>query len=498
MKKLLFFTVVIGFFVSLNAQETQKIVMPHSVSQDMLKVMGRVPFVPKEPTFLNNPELKKIQKRDSVVNYGYVGTIASQEFAVNTLEGGPYEWGGKNVLLFPDSLVRRFYYRVDRPDESSFGQIFHAVGFVFDPYSQTFGNELNCGLFEDNNEKGVLYGYKIDTVVVRGEYRRTPNYTGNDDTLRLFLSYHDVYPRYGYKGTGNSSEYIVNRWSDTVTYGSIRFLNPKVKYTLPIPTQGSACIPDAASLKTVDYILKASDVWKDANGNDLPKGNVGTMSFNIGLDKHFEVPAGYVVSVIAKFIPGYSYSDGDTIRITHINNSLPDGDPLKYPVDTVLKNTFHISCYNEPSTTEGFYSLTDHGDGVNGRLAEDIDVRYTTNSRWNGGYAYGWYLFPIIYLNLYQADYSDTIHMPRPNGIVSVTDVVSAVYPNPATSELTIRLKEAGQADVAIYNILGQKVQQTTLYDVQNTVSVADLSAGLYVLKVTQNGRIHTIKVTKK
>jgi hypothetical protein len=490
MKKLLFFTVVIGFFVSLNAQETQKIVIPQSQSRDMLKVMDRVPFTPKDPTFLNNSELKKVQKDG--ITYTEYGQVASGEFAVNFAkpEQGTVFSKAMAISLFPDSLVSTTFYKYEAyPDSVSLSQGFPGVGFIFDPYSKGFSASWDKGLFEDNSDarNGILFGYRIDTVTIPAEYRRTDNYTGNDDTLRVYVSYHEYYNR-----PIGVQDYVIYYFTDDTT---TRGLSTLVKYVDSIPEKGSACVPASTTMKVFDYILTASDATRPSTAE---KGMIYSKPLALPLDGGFEVPAGHVASIMVKFIPSYDYNKGDTSKIIWYDERLPEDD--QYTKDTVLKNTLYMLSYNVSSTDADFDLFMDHGMGVNGRITEDKTVRYNLPRMYewmNNTYAFTYYLFPIIYLNLSVAD-NDTILRPPSTGIESVTDVVSGIYPNPVTSELTVRLKEEGQADVAIYNILGQKVQQTTIYDVENTVPVADLSAGLYVLKVTQNGRTHTIKITKK
>jgi hypothetical protein len=205
-----------------------------------------------------------------VVGYTYYGTVESQSFALNVLQT-PFDWERNNILLFPDSMVVKSVIRIDDPNLSSSSRPFHAMGFVFDPYTKTFSRTMERGLFEDEIVNGLLYGYKIDTVTVRGEYRRTSMYAGNPDTLRVYVSHHDVYRR---KSGSVSTEYSLYNWPEAPW---TRLLTPKIKYTLPIPDKGLACVPAAASLQTFDYILQANDT-----NTGLLLGEVGSKSFAVG------------------------------------------------------------------------------------------------------------------------------------------------------------------------------------------------------------------------
>ena len=96
---------------------------------------------------------------------------------------------------------------------------------------------------------------------------------------------------------------------------------------------------------------------------------------------------------------------------------------------------------------------------------------------------------------------SDTVHIKDSIFITDIPNyknIISNVYPNPATTRLTIDLNEAGNANVKIYNILGQVVIEETLQNISNNINIAELSSGLYIVRVNQGGRTHTVKISKK
>src|SRR5690625_2055855 len=59
-------------------------------------------------------------------------------------------------------------------------------------------------------------------------------------------------------------------------------------------------------------------------------------------------------------------------------------------------------------------------------------------------------------------------------------------YPNPATTVLNIVLE--GKSQVEIYSLLGQRVVQQQIQD-QGTIAVDHLNSGLYIVKISQNGK---------
>ena len=69
-----------------------------------------------------------------------------------------------------------------------------------------------------------------------------------------------------------------------------------------------------------------------------------------------------------------------------------------------------------------------------------------------------------------------------------------SLYPNPAFE--TVRIEGARPVEVQVYNALGQLVK--TVRDI-NEISVADLSHGVYLLRITDmNGMVYTDKITKQ
>ncbi|TGE25522.1 T9SS type A sorting domain-containing protein [Hymenobacter aquaticus] len=74
-----------------------------------------------------------------------------------------------------------------------------------------------------------------------------------------------------------------------------------------------------------------------------------------------------------------------------------------------------------------------------------------------------------------------------------------SVFPNPATNRLTLRTgKEGVGAAVAIYNALGQRVQQTVASQEEVTLDVSALRAGVYTVRFTTAEGIATRSFVKQ
>jgi len=84
--------------------------------------------------------------------------------------------------------------------------------------------------------------------------------------------------------------------------------------------------------------------------------------------------------------------------------------------------------------------------------------------------------------------------------IVNVAEMEAqniTVRPNPATNNITVNLAGEGQAHIQLFNLVGQLVYSETATSA-TTINVANLHSGVYMLKVSQNGKVYTSKVVVK
>lgn len=74
-----------------------------------------------------------------------------------------------------------------------------------------------------------------------------------------------------------------------------------------------------------------------------------------------------------------------------------------------------------------------------------------------------------------------------------------ATYPNPVSnSKFTLSSNSSGAKQIAIFNILGKNVLSSSVSGVKATVDVSAISAGIYILKVTEGGKTATKKLVIK
>jgi hypothetical protein len=71
------------------------------------------------------------------------------------------------------------------------------------------------------------------------------------------------------------------------------------------------------------------------------------------------------------------------------------------------------------------------------------------------------------------------------------------IYPNPATSTITIDLSSVDNPSVDVYDIDGRKILTQKLSNSSNTINIDNLSSGLYLFKVTSDQGTATSKVVK-
>ena len=194
-----------------------------------------------------------------------------------------------------------------------------------------------------------------------------------------------------------------------------------------------------------------------------------------------------------------TYIYNDTLYARHFNTGAPAGS--QFLGDRLKKNLFGLRAFDLSSaeySDEDAAQLYDaHGYNTFYALTQAIRHKKPM-ARGNDTFC--------INNNIYDPSQSKTAFFLGlsigDDYIVSVNDynnnLVNSIYPNPATTQLIVELKEAGEATVVVYNLLGQAVLQESLSDMSNKVNIATLSPGMYLVKVNQNGQSHTVKIAKK
>jgi hypothetical protein len=179
------------------------------------------------------------------------GRVSNLAFSANLFGFLPdvyYTYMGYTTSLFPDSLAFRYVRDLGTAGNTGKRSMFASAGFIFDPYSLSFDEFYQKGLFENNS--GVQYGYRLDTLWTYIDYRLQNYNSASPDTLRFDITYFDPYTYF------DTSEYIVTN----INFGSATpyVLCPKFEYPNPIPQKGIGPLVKS-SQRTIDYILKTTD-----------------------------------------------------------------------------------------------------------------------------------------------------------------------------------------------------------------------------------------------
>lgn len=73
------------------------------------------------------------------------------------------------------------------------------------------------------------------------------------------------------------------------------------------------------------------------------------------------------------------------------------------------------------------------------------------------------------------------------------------IFPNPASSELTIEFgrNENIQREISIINIIGTEIIKQVSVETKLTLDISQLNSGIYIVKVTERGTLKTIRFIK-
>ena len=370
MKKILLFAVSMVFAVGLMAQSSLELKVQKQPSpQEMRKIelstseidIRSVSESKEMREILANPIPNAKDVKDEYTPWGWAD---SREYTYRTIGEDDAAWKGEEQMLFPDNMAGIYRYIQNYPSLSGYVSVANAMGYVFDPYSLSYGETFDQRCFETS--VNYLHNYRIDTLDIAADYR-IANYNPNSpDTLRISLSHFDIY----------SPKLNLNiDYFTAIAQSKYKFLSPAVQYIAnPIPAKGITLKPKASNTITFDYILSPKDSVLVAMG--YVRGKV------LSLPVNYEVPSGSVVGVIMKFIPGYTYDNKDTLVDERFNSS---GNITYYKTH---RNTYSSVVINNRSgyTTD----LYDSGYGYNTTLMEDLDLRNKTANAYtlNGSYCY--------------------------------------------------------------------------------------------------------------
>ncbi|MBO4580789.1 MAG: T9SS type A sorting domain-containing protein [Bacteroidales bacterium] len=509
MKKLFLLAAGIMIAAGVNAQtlpvQGQCKRVPNASQEFQKQVQMPVQSIMANPTANTTVEKNVFAQKST---YTKLGWLSSYSYGINFAGSDNLDWKGAEIDLFPDSLVLSdAWYITDEENWEVAHALCHKTGFTFDPMSFAFDDEWEEPLFgsvevmegEDMKLTTRIHNpYRVDSLMVRFDYIAGPEkdtvllegpYT--PDTVRVYMA---QYPIYQKGRPGINEDY---RWLHYVATG-VGLVLPKAEFVKDASAKGSATRMQSTSLKTYDYILNP---YTDTTSSSL--GYVGWKGRYVDLGEGYEVEAGNVLCVMMEYLPGYSYDLNDTLSVTKYNRQSQEF----LSKETRLSTLSVPACnHKDENGTAQFDWLLDQGGGSNGRLMEDNDVRYNMmdeESLYAGYYVHYYYAMPMMVFCLSVSDdelevVDTTIIKPDTDYVLETKLLVNNVYPNPVQDQIKVNLANDGNATAILYNLVGQEVKRVDLTAQVSTIDVADLSRGIYMLKVNQGGVSQTVKITKR
>ncbi len=96
------------------------------------------------------------------------------------------------------------------------------------------------------------------------------------------------------------------------------------------------------------------------------------------------------------------------------------------------------------------------------------------------------------------ADNDEEVTVIDNSGIENSASLALGAFPNPTENLIQIQTKESGLGTLDVFTVTGGKVLSQTINGSLNTVSLAHLTAGVYIIRVEQAGNVSTLRVVKK
>lgn len=175
---------------------------------------------------------------------------------------------------------------------------------------------------------------------------------------------------------------------------------------------------------------------------------------------------------------------------------------IKFTLDTPAQGNNVDLRFDNP-VTGNLESLTFDANGVAyagaaaGFAIADADYDFSIEFLEGGTYGYTVALVEAGNGNVV-ADNDEEVVVIDNSGINNNASLVVGAFPNPTENLVQIQTKESGLGNLEVFTVTGQKVMSQTINGSVNTVSLAQLTAGVYVVRVQQAGTSATLRVVKK
>lgn len=381
----------------------------------------------------------EMEEKVDVVNTQTTGTLNKMEYGAwfNHVAGSASNLGVRytritNATLFPDTLVYQLYGAAGGGTELG-KTSWLSVGEVFYP--------ADSSVFVENPADGIPANFsRFNPYVV--------------DSISIIW-------RYGHKVPGSVDTLLVHFYNDDKISRYALANNQRA-----VATVGYSKANNAGLDPTYEMVILLNEedtsIWSDNadyNGMTIAVPNGG-----------LNVPAGGLAAYTISFIPGYDYSEGDTIEF-----DWEGGAPDK-KLNHFITPTYH----DNDKVMDAFRS---YGQGLKAIAAS----RYTSTV-WNNLYIPGgaW--------NDYDEHQYMSYHAVTQNfGVPIVEKVPLAVYPNPVTHNSKLYVSPEVSQDYQQFELMDQSGRVIAVFDRAESAEGVELNVapGVYFVKfIGQNSVI--------
>ena len=255
------------------------------------------------------------------------------------------------------------------------------------------------------------------------------------------------------------------------------YRRPTIRYNIP-----SATIPEHTDYPKY-YSVKIPLTTADTSGSQYSEVTI-------------PIPqtAGFVDMTNKQFAIAYSYISG--VKNRTISSVIGENiNRFAGPTSSDFRSDFQFICSTSSIYGAGFMNET------------NTSMCAMVYSVWNWASSNYNTLFRERYIN--NAEWCGYVTRPWIGvliscdecSLVSVEDMESkkiTVAPNPATNVFKVILADDSAAQIELYNLVGQKVYSESTNSSTVSVNVGNFNAGIYMLKVSQGGKVQTSKVVVK
>ena len=321
------------------------------------------------------------------------------------------------------------------------------------------------GNIQITRDAGVTWTNITDVIGGTGAWT-TPYVLHPTDTATLLLGYNQVYVTYD-NGNSWASTSPVFDTNSTIDRIAIATTNPEYVYL---------SYYDYTVYKPyIQYTTNFGTTWQSIT---VPfTGLISDLVIDPKNENHIWVTC-----------PWYGYTKLWSYNLTTNTWTNESGDLPDIPVDCMIVDTNSQTQY--VGTDAAVYykdtSMTNwalYNTNLPCAHVYDLHINYTTNQLWAASYGRGMWATT-------KADHTIPAGIPQ----VAAAGQSIAIYPNPATTQLTIQFNNpvilsGAEGQVTITNILGQTVylQTAPANCMLLQVDVSALSAGVYFVKVNGN-----------